>query len=309
MKHGHWIVYFITPTVSADRRIRIPRIMLCVLCALFVSGGAGIVRCVWFTASYGYAKIHVYNSRRQNGDLLKTLQFLEKFTETKERELQELMRFEDAARMKFGMNTIDEDIRLAGVGGAPDIEQLLLTALEDPPVQQAAKIRSRIESLLRQAELVDSTSSRLAYHATSQYTLWSQRPSIWPVYGRITSGFGYRIHPFFGRLMFHEGIDIANAIWTPVVATADGIVAEVGYTTDFGNLVKVEHGATGYTTVYAHLRQSSVVEGQVVKRGELLGYVGNSGRSTGPHLHYEVRKLGKYENPIEYLMPLNAVVD
>jgi murein DD-endopeptidase MepM/ murein hydrolase activator NlpD len=112
-----------------------------------------------------------------------------------------------------------------------------------------------------------------------------------------------------GGTFFHEGLDIANLRWTPIFVTADGIVNFVGYRGNYGTSVMVNHRGSGYTTVYAHLEQSAVVEGQVVKRGELIGYLGNSGRSTGPHLHYEVRKFNRFDNPMKYILPMDYIVD
>jgi murein DD-endopeptidase MepM/ murein hydrolase activator NlpD len=186
---------------------------------------------------------------------------------------------------------------------------MLMASLEDRTVRDASLVQSKIMALLRQLTLQESTFSRMAYHVSSQYDLWAQRPSIWPARGRITSDYGYRTHPFFKRKMFHHGLDIANKQWTPIFVTADGIVADISYSREYGNVVKIDHHGNGFSTVYAHLRQSAVVEGQVVKRGEIIGYMGKSGRSTGPHLHYEVRKFGKCENPRDYILPSHAVID
>ena len=138
---------------------------------------------------------------------------------------------------------------------------------------------------------------------------WAQRPSIWPARGRTTSTFGYRYHPFMRGMVFHEGLDIANKIWTPIFATADGIVYSVAWRGNYGTSIMINHRGSGYITVYAHLRQSAVVEGQVVKRGELIAYLGNSGMSTGPHLHYEVRKFNKHVNPMKHILPMDIIVD
>ncbi|MBD3319851.1 MAG: peptidoglycan DD-metalloendopeptidase family protein, partial [Chitinivibrionales bacterium] len=104
-------------------------------------------------------------------------------------------------------------------------------------------------------------------------------------------------------------IDIANKIWTPVFATGDGIVSFVGAKRDFGTVIEINHSGSGYETLYAHLHQTAVVEGHPVKRGELIGYLGNSGRSTGPHLHYEVKKMGRNVNPMNFILPVETVVN
>jgi len=124
------------------------------------------------------------------------------------------------------------------------------------------------------------------------------RPSIWPVVGLVTSEFGWRR---LGRyLEFHAGIDIAADVGTPVVATAPGKVIFAGYTRGYGYVVVIYHGY-GYTTLYAHMSAIDVKKGDKVDRGKVIGYVGATGRTTGPHLHYEVLKYGIRQNPILYL--------
>jgi murein DD-endopeptidase MepM/ murein hydrolase activator NlpD len=127
-------------------------------------------------------------------------------------------------------------------------------------------------------------------------------PSIWPVAGNLgSSGFGMRRNPFGGSSTeFHKGQDISAPMGASVIATADGVVICAGWQRGYGQVVYVDHG-NGLSTRYGHLSRIEVVEGQTVKRGELLGRVGSTGRSTGPHLHYEVRVNGLATNPIPYL--------
>jgi murein DD-endopeptidase MepM/ murein hydrolase activator NlpD len=126
-------------------------------------------------------------------------------------------------------------------------------------------------------------------------------PSIWPVKGAVTSGFGWRNSPFGGGAELHQGIDFAVEAGTPVVATADGEVVQSGAAGDFGNLVQVDHG-NGFATFYGHNAQLAVSVGQTVLKGQVIAYTGNTGRSTGPHLHYEIRKDGAAVDPWRYLV-------
>jgi murein DD-endopeptidase MepM/ murein hydrolase activator NlpD len=127
-------------------------------------------------------------------------------------------------------------------------------------------------------------------------------PSRWPVWGRITSSFGWRRHPITRRQDYHTGIDIAGSgiYGSPIYATATGTVAFAGYRSSYGYLVIIEHGY-GFSTYYAHQSRIKVKAGQAVEAGTLVGYVGSSGVSTGPHLHYEVRRWGTPVNPVNYL--------
>jgi murein DD-endopeptidase MepM/ murein hydrolase activator NlpD len=126
-------------------------------------------------------------------------------------------------------------------------------------------------------------------------------PSIWPARGLMTSGYGYRASPFTGEREMHEGLDIAAPLGTPIKATADGVVAFVGPRGNYGNAVFINHGH-GVVTVYAHTSTIRVKEGQPVKRGDLIADIGSTGRSTGPHVLYEVRVDGVAVNPLKYIV-------
>lgn len=128
--------------------------------------------------------------------------------------------------------------------------------------------------------------------------LW--RPELWPVAGRISSSFGERLDPFDGEGAFHTGLDIATPMGTPVHVTAEGVVTYAGILRGYGRAVVVDHGHH-LRTLYAHLSGFAAAVGQRVDRGDVIGFVGDSGRSTGPHLHYEVRINGVPVNPYKYL--------
>jgi murein DD-endopeptidase MepM/ murein hydrolase activator NlpD len=125
-------------------------------------------------------------------------------------------------------------------------------------------------------------------------------PSVWPVRGQITGGFGQRMDPFSGESMVHSGLDISAAAGSKVQATADGIVLDAGPEAGYGNEVLVDHGY-GLATKYGHLSRIFVVVGQEVKRGQVIGAVGMTGRTTGPHLHYEVLVHETPVNPAKFL--------
>lgn len=126
-------------------------------------------------------------------------------------------------------------------------------------------------------------------------------PSIWPVEGFVSSSFGNRASPFGGKGAFHKGLDINNRAGTPIIATARGTVTMAGFDGAYGISVEIDHGG-GIVTKYAHMQRTVLKQGQWVKRGELVGYVGMTGRTTGPHLHYEVRLSGVPVNPMRYIL-------
>ena len=118
-----------------------------------------------------------------------------------------------------------------------------------------------------------------------------------PVNGRVTSGFGSRFHPILGYVRMHAGLDLAAAYGSPIVAAADGRVVSAGWSGGYGNLVRITH-AGGIQTMYGHMSRIVVASGTMVRQGQLIGYVGSTGLSTGPHLHYEVLKNGRAVNPL-----------
>lgn len=135
---------------------------------------------------------------------------------------------------------------------------------------------------------------------TADWLRLTYAPNLWPVEGRITGSFGERIDPFNGEGAFHRGVDISIAYGTPIIAPADGTVIFAGTETGYGRLVQIDHGH-GFLTRYGHMSAFAVTAGQDVHRGDIIGYVGQSGRSTGPHLHYEVWVHNAPVNPYKYL--------
>ena len=168
---------------------------------------------------------------------------------------------------------------LSGAFGAPDSSFGVLRDILGVIEQRLASVRTGVER--RQA-------------------LASATPSIWPIAGWISSGFGNRRDPFSGQQDFHPGLDISGDHGQAIHAPADGVVTGAAFNGNYGNLVTVDH-RFGLTTRYAHLSRFAVTPGQQVRRGEVIGYVGSTGRSTNPHLHYEVLVNGRLTNPLKLL--------
>ena len=154
-------------------------------------------------------------------------------------------------------------------------------------------------NLIRRASL-DPDSGELGRGMFSNPLITPSVPSIWPVRGQITAGFGQRVDPFSGEGAIHAGVDISVPFGTRVEAAADGIVLEAGPESGYGNEILIDHGY-GLTAKYGHLSKIFVVVGQVLKRGQVIGAVGMTGKSTGPHLHYEVHVKDTPVNPTRYL--------
>ncbi|HEX7152412.1 MAG TPA: M23 family metallopeptidase [Thermoanaerobaculia bacterium] len=186
-----------------------------------------------------------------------------------------------------GITTLDEKSQ-GGSGGVRNDE------IANPYRDDVDKMSFRSSRLAK-----DLTMLEQKFVAQSQ--LLSSTPSIAPVRGILTDGFGGRSDPFTGESGQHNAIDISAAVGAPIRSPADGIVVKAEWANGYGNVVYLSHGY-GYSTRYGHLSQFGVRPGQRVKRGDVIGYVGSTGRSTGPHLHYEVRVNNNAVNPLEYIL-------
>lgn len=187
-----------------------------------------------------------------------------------------------------------------GVGGSTEPEPAAVSPAETSKAL-VEQMRADISKLESAATVQETRFVELEKKLGEQASLLASTPSIWPAKGWLTSGYGNRRSPFTGLLEHHEGLDIANSAGTEVIASADGVVAFAGTKSAYGMAVVINHGY-GYQTTYGHLGAALVREGQRVKRGQKIGEMGNSGRSTGPHLHYNVALNGLSVNPMSYIL-------
>ncbi len=162
-------------------------------------------------------------------------------------------------------------------------------------------VKEGLEWLSRQATVQERILDELSQAAEQRSSRWASTPSIWPVKGWVTSGFGPRVSPFTEKPAWHDGLDIGAAPNTPVRAPAQGRITSVGYDPKLGNMVRVDHGF-GVETIYGHLAKALAKEGQRVERGDVIALVGSSGLSTGPHLHYMVKLNGQALDPTKYIL-------
>jgi murein DD-endopeptidase MepM/ murein hydrolase activator NlpD len=167
--------------------------------------------------------------------------------------------------------------------------------------EMIVSIKDGIDWLSKEAAIQEQSLQELSLAAEKKSSRWAATPSIWPVKGWVTSGFGPRVSPFTEKPAWHDGLDIGAAANAPVQAPAQGRVTIVGFDPKLGNIVKVDHGF-GIETLYGHLAKALVKEGQRVKRGEVVGLVGSSGLATGPHLHYMVKVHGQALDPVKYIL-------
>jgi len=277
-----------------------------------------IALCIGIVLVISSSLFLILDASSRASDKLK-LRLLEKensYLEAKQKELNfaisdlkgqmaELIEQEKKVRMVFGLPEVDAQIRELGVGGP--IPSKLVDDIS-PDVEQVYIAESELESLLRQARFENENFENIYSSLSNRKKILDHSPSIKPTSGYLSCGFGRRIDPFTGRKQPHLGVDLATDIGTLVYVTADGVVSHVGRDVGLGKLVRIDH-LYGYTTVYAHLSRITVKRGQHVKRGDLVGAVGNTGYSTGPHLHYEVHYQGRAQNPLKYFLSSEYLVD
>jgi murein DD-endopeptidase MepM/ murein hydrolase activator NlpD len=183
------------------------------------------------------------------------------------------------------------DAQLGGVGGLSRVDT----------TAPSVDIASALQSLDQTVSTLTEKSSRLETFYHDQHQLLASTPSIWPVRGYLSASFGNRIDPFTGQRDFHPGIDVSAPIGTKVMAPADGVVVFCGQKNGYGNHMVIDHGY-GVVTRYGHLDGFNVRPGQRVRRGQVIAFVGSTGRSTAPHLHYEVWVYDQMRNPIQYIL-------
>ncbi|MDR1557592.1 MAG: M23 family metallopeptidase [Tannerellaceae bacterium] len=208
-------------------------------------------------------------------------------------------RDENLYRAIFQEESIPESIRKAGVGGANRYEHLMTLSNPDLIVATTQKM----DMLKRQLYVQSNSLEELVYVGKTQEERLKCIPAIQPIANkdlkRMASGYGMRIHPIYRIPKFHSGMDFSAPIGTDIYATGNGVVVFSGWKQNYGNCITIDHGF-GYRTLYGHLSKANVRVGQKVTRGEVIGYVGNTGLSTGPHLHYEVIIRGKFDDPSKY---------
>jgi murein DD-endopeptidase MepM/ murein hydrolase activator NlpD len=214
--------------------------------------------------------------------------------------MDELRQFDKKIRIMAKLVTGRDKEQLLGIGGPVSEENRLRSKMAADDKTMIAGIDRHVDRLMDDAISREQSFKALLTHLQEKKSLLAATPSSWPVLGWVTSEFGRRISPFGNGTEFHKGIDIATRIGRPVQAPADGIVAEVAYEHGLGQMVRIDHGH-GVATLYGHLSKAAVRAGTTISRGDRLGYVGNTGSTTGSHLHYTVMLNGVPVNPRRYI--------
>jgi murein DD-endopeptidase MepM/ murein hydrolase activator NlpD len=269
------------------RKITLPGYVLQLIIVLAAVGGVTVV-----AAASSYMrmllKVGNYNTLRRQQDTLKhNYEQLESSVKDTNERLNSLQSLATEVAMTYGFTRFRQSP--FGLGGN-----------QQPQANGFEQSVAQFNFLEKNVNEADLSLASLRLLPTTNLGDMTYTPSLWPVIGHLTGTFGERMDPFSGEGAFHTGVDISSQYGDAVRATADGIVIEAGEHSGYGRLVIVDHGF-GVTTYYGHLSSFNVVVGQQLKRGDAIGNVGVSGRSTGPHVHYEVRINGAPVNPMRYL--------
>lgn len=204
-------------------------------------------------------------------------------------------------RMVFEAEPIPSTVRKAGYGGVNRYAELE----QKENMELVVETSKQLDIIFKQLYVQSKSFDDIIDLAKNKEEMLRCIPAIQPISDkdmkRFASGFGYRIHPIYKTKKFHSGVDLTAKIGTKIYATGDGVIKRAQYGRGYGKLVQIDHGYN-YETLYGHMSKILVKKGQKVKRGDVIGLVGNTGTSTGPHVHYEVRKNGRAVNPINYYL-------
>ena len=279
--------FYIASTPGKMRKLIVPAYVLHGLAALALIGSITVIAAV---GSYSRMlwKVGNYNAVRQERDVWKK----------QVRELQSTVK--DTNQRLDAVQSLATDVAMTF--GVMKYHPAAFEQTDSPSTPEDVFDRSveQFTFLKRNATAIAVSSGGLRMMPSMAFADSNYTPSVWPVLGHITDSFGERLDPFSGEGAFHTGVDVATDYGAPVHVTADGIVMVADTHSGYGRLVVVDHGF-GITTCYAHLSAYAVQAGTRVKRGEVIGYTGISGRSTGPHVHYEVRVNNAPVNPWRYM--------
>lgn len=266
-----------------------------VLCLLLLAAGYGINQ--YYGDVLGLAYFQQNALVYENKILRDQLKYLTKKIDDIQTVIAKLGEQGNEFRLLVNLPKLDADVQKAGVGGVEE-------GIDFTSSAEINDLLNNLRTFVGRAER-ELSLQRVSYDAVEKMyeqnkIKFAHLPAIKPAEGYFSpNSFGIRLHPILGIYRMHEGIDITNEIGTPVYATGNGVVSFAGRQVGLGMCVEINHGFS-FKTVYGHLSKIHVREGQTVKRGELIGRIGNTGLSSGPHLHYEVRINGVAQNPIDY---------
>jgi murein DD-endopeptidase MepM/ murein hydrolase activator NlpD len=286
---------------SRTRRLRIHKKTFKI--SLYLLGFSLLVT-TFFFCDYIQVKKKIFELdllRRETQTQRSQIRFFSARIEDLEKQLSNLKDFDKKIRIIANLDKGEEKTPSMGMGGPSpsDIREKLKGEKDESGLIR--QMRSDIERLQSESLSREESLSEIEKLLQDKKEMLAHTPSVWPVMGWITSGFGFRTNPFTGLSQMHEGLDISNREGTAVIAPGSGIISDTGTDSSHGKFVVISHGF-GMASRYNHLDKVLVRAGQKVKRGDKVAEIGMTGQTTGPHLHYEVRVNGIPVNPMRYIL-------
>lgn len=301
MEKESFTVLIFGNNTSKSRHLRVPKKTVKVVLYLLAFV---VLSITFFVCDYIQVRKEAFelNRLREEAQNQKSqIHFFSARIEDLEKQLSKLKDLDKRIRIIANLEKGQETTPFMGMGGPSpsDIRDNLKAGKDEKGLVQ--QMKSDVARLQSEAAQQEDSLSELEKLLQGKKEMLVHTPSIWPTNGWVTSGFGFRTNPFTGLTQMHEGLDISNRIGTVIIASADGIVADVGNDWAYGKILVISHGF-GTVTRYSHLNKALVRIGQKVKRGDKIAEIGMSGKTTGPHLHYEVRMNGIPVNPTRYIL-------
>lgn len=294
-------IVYLPDGTNAVRQIKVPRLVVNLILALSLSVAICLV---WASSDYLKLKKNIPGSislLKENNQYKNQLKaFADKIDQVNKR-MAELKEFETKIKVMVNLDTGEDETQFLGIGGS-DFSLLETENFSGKTDQKLISLMHQsLDNLNAEISVQAQENTEIFAFIENQKSMLSCTPSIAPTEGWVSSRFGYRISPFTNEKEFHDGLDIASRIGTEIISPADGVVASIGKSDGIGMYITINHGY-GYKTVYGHLSKTLVKKGQAVKRGQDIALMGNTGRSTGTHLHYEVHVNEVPVNPERYIL-------
>jgi murein DD-endopeptidase MepM/ murein hydrolase activator NlpD len=303
LSHKYYTVLIVQENSPTTRKLRVPQwVVTRSIIAVALVLIAGVVASVHYFNVVGEVTENKI-LRDENVQLRNDLKRIRERVAHISTTLDRVERFDQKLRAITLLSDPERHLAIGPVGAvdaedkdSPSAQAMLASEPEDP-----FALRSKLDGLSSDAARQEASLQELQAYFDDQKSLLASTPSVWPTRGWVTSDFGHRLDPFTAERIMHKGLDIATSHGAGVIAPSDGVVIFAGMESGYGKVLVLDHGY-GVKTRYAHLSAIDVKVGDRVSRGQKIGSVGNTGRSTGPHLHYEVRVNGMPENPRKFIL-------
>ena len=294
-------IVFLPDASNKVRQLKIPKFLLFFLFLVFLSAALTLAWGVWDYRGIKAKISRLAQLEEENSQQRIQLVALTQKIDQISGKLIELRKFDQKLKTMVNLETTEDNTQFLGIGGSdPSLLDSDYT-LEEAHQKLVRLMHQSLDNLNTEISIQKNEKAELCKYLENQKTMLASTPSIRPTRGWLSSGFGNRISPFTNEKEFHKGIDLSTRMNTPIVAPADGVVSSSGRDHAMGKMLTINH-SYGLKTRYGHLSKILVKKGQYVKRGQEIALVGDSGRTTGPHLHYEVYLNGLPVNPLRYIL-------